>query len=321
MVGGLNVSEFQRGIRDPRNIAALQELSKQPGWWQDVLHDPSLLVGIRNEYLNIYWQGQSIFKVTFKDGQVLASTHPKYLLNPDLSGQIPLRLDQFEVGSAEGFITRTYKGSETLGKLKRAAGLFSGEEKQGVHRIATSNLNVVDVEIALPANGVADVGSLPRVDLATFENSDRVELIFWEAKTFANPEIRRAERDASDDVGASQSKKKYVADQIAKYQKVIRLHQPQIAESYAFVADNLVDIAEMSGGQRKVSDGIVRVANEPKLLAVSESNVGLIVYGYDKDQSDGRLKRLRSRLEKELVELGLNKDRLKFRGDAKGLTL
>jgi hypothetical protein len=44
--------------------------------------------------------------------------------------------------------------SGTLNKLKRAADLFSGMEKQGVHAIAQANENIIDVEIRLDATGL-----------------------------------------------------------------------------------------------------------------------------------------------------------------------
>jgi hypothetical protein len=53
--------KFNRGIRNEAFMAALAELAAQESWWRDVLHDRGLIIAVRNEYLNIYWQGQSIF--------------------------------------------------------------------------------------------------------------------------------------------------------------------------------------------------------------------------------------------------------------------
>ncbi len=47
----------------------------------------------------------------------------------------------------------------------------------------------------MSANSVAGVGTLPRVDLAAFEPADHgVNLVFWEAKTFSNPEAQVGRR-------------------------------------------------------------------------------------------------------------------------------
>ena len=301
------MSDFKRGIRDKTFLKALEKLAGQESWWRDVVMDSSLIIAVREEYLNVYWKGQSIFKVILEDGKVGASTHPKYLLNPDLSGQVPLIDDEFDLKKLETrMVTRAYEHGKTLAKLKRAAGLYSGREKEGVHAIATSNPSVVDVEIALSANGLADVGTLPRIDLAVFEpGDDEINVVFWEAKTFSNPEAKS---------GA-------VVKQIEKYQKVIAAFRPQILDSYKCVASNLIAISDMSDGQRQVSDSIRQVASNKARLVVSEANVGLIVYGFDADQRDKKGKLLSDKLAADLAKLNIDSKRMKFKGDPKGLRI
>ncbi|MGP0087791.1 MAG: hypothetical protein ACLP0B_29865 [Steroidobacteraceae bacterium] len=148
------MDQFRRGISDPF-IAALKGLAASGGWWRDVLSDPSLLIAVRNEYLNVYWHGQSIFKITPPDrqGKVKASTHPKYLLDPDLSKPVSFDGKRFLIDGLRrtGFI-ETYD-AETLNKLKRSAEPYAGGEKTGVHSIWNGNPAVVDVEIDFSAGG------------------------------------------------------------------------------------------------------------------------------------------------------------------------
>ncbi len=59
--------------------------------------------------------------------------------------------------------------SGTLSKLKRAADLFSGMEKQGVHAIVQANENIIDVEIRLDARDLDSDRDQPRIDIAAFE--------------------------------------------------------------------------------------------------------------------------------------------------------
>lgn len=66
----------------------MAELAQKPGWWQDVLQDPSLIIGIRDEEFDVYWHGQSIFHVDFEGGRVNVNTHVKYLLDPDRSDRV-----------------------------------------------------------------------------------------------------------------------------------------------------------------------------------------------------------------------------------------
>ncbi|MBR1129505.1 hypothetical protein [Bradyrhizobium iriomotense] len=301
---------FKRGIRGGEFRGALEALAQQDGWWKDVLADKSLIIGVRDEYLNVYWQGQSIFKVSFRGGKVTASTHEKYLLNPDLRDQVSLVEGKFAFGEAEPrMLTRKYEGVETLAKLKRAASLYSGREKEGVHEIATSNLSVVDVEIAINASGVPGVErNLPRMDLANFETTaNGVDLVFWEAKTFSNPELENGK----------------IAGQIKDYRTVIDLHKTEIDDSYRWVAKNLADMAQWSNPRRNVAAAISAVADGAK-LNVSSANVGLLVYDFTADQRDREDKSgktLKERVTESLAKVGVGQERIKFKGTTKGLTI
>src|SRR5665213_2524679 len=182
------VSVFKRGLSD-NFMAALAELAQKPGWWQDVLADASLIIGIRDECFDVYWNGQSLFNADFQGGRVNVNTHVKYLLDPDRSDRVALD----ENGTFHEVLTPMLAryASGTLGKLKKAADLFSGMEKQGVHAIARANENIIDVEIRLDAKDLDTKRDQPRIDIAMFEQQfDGIELVFWEAKLFANKELR-----------------------------------------------------------------------------------------------------------------------------------
>jgi hypothetical protein len=265
--------EFKRGLSEDF-IAALAELAKRPGWWQDVLADDSLMIGIRDEEFDVYWHGQSIFHADFKDRRVNVNTHVKYLLDPVLDKRVGLKEDgKFDVEKLTPMLG-SYT-SATLSKLKKAADLFSGLEKQGVHAIVKANENIVDVEITLDAIGLDTKRRHPRMDIAAFEQRpEGVKLVFWEAKLFINPEVRAQ--------GLASPK---VVGQIEEYKKVLRERPTGVTSSYERVAKNLVQIAEMSGGVRKVGPAIRTVADgEKKLTMDSPANVGLVIFGFDDDQ-------------------------------------
>ncbi|GAB9140189.1 hypothetical protein [Bradyrhizobium diazoefficiens] len=301
---------FRRGIRNESFLKALEALAQQDSWWRDVLADNSLIIGIRDEYLNVYWQGQSIFRVSFKAGTVTASTHQKYLLNPGIKGQISLIGGSFDLSkAAETMLTRDYEGVTTLERLKKAAALYSGREKEGVHEIAISNPTIVDVEIAINAAAVSDVlRKLPRMDVASFEKADTgVDLVFWEAKTFSNPELETGE----------------VVKQVKEYRAVIAAHHADIAESYSCVAKNLLDMGKWSNGSRPIAQTTRDVAAGAK-INVTGTTIGLLVYDFTADQRDREDKdgnTLRKKLEKLFEQNELGIDRFRFKGTAKGLAL
>ena len=262
------MGDFRRGLSD-KFIAALEGLAQNTGWWQDVLADPSLIIGIRDEYFDVYWHGQSLFNVNFRGGKVNANTHVKYLLDPDRSDHVGLdKNGNFHEVLTPMLVSYT---SGTLSKLKRAADLFSGMEKHGVHAIVRANENIIDVEIRLDAMGLDSDRNQPRIDIAAFEQRpDCVELVFWEAKLFVNKELRAA--------GPAP-----VVKQIKEYQQVLQARQLDVLSSYRRVAKNLVAIAQMSG-TRGVGSAIRAVADGEELTMSSTAKVGLVIFGFDADQ-------------------------------------
>ena len=139
------MTQFRKGIGD-LFVDALKGLAASGGWWRDVLADTSLLIAVRDESLNVYWHGQSIFKITYSNRKVHASTHPKYLLDPDISKLVSFNGERFEIEELRrtGLI-ETYEAT-TLNKLKRSAERYAVGEKIGVHSIVHDNPSVVDVE-------------------------------------------------------------------------------------------------------------------------------------------------------------------------------
>jgi hypothetical protein len=299
------VGVFKRGLSD-NFMVALAELAQKPGWWHDVLADASLIIGIRDECFDVYWNGQSLFNAEFEGGRVNVNTHVKYLLDPDRSDRVALNENGAFREVSTPMLARYASG--TLSKLKRSADLFSGMEKQGVHAIAQANENIIDVEIRLDAKDLDTKRDQPRIDIAAFEQrSDFVELVFWEAKLFANKELRA--------FGSAEPK---VVGQINDYKKVLQTRQTEVISSYRRVAKNLFTIAEMSGGRRKVGPAIRAVADGGELRMGSLVNVGLAIFGFDADQkADGGIGHQHYEKLKDL----LGKDSVRRRGDADGWKL
>ena len=205
-----------------RFIRGLAAEAKKGGWWADVLADRELIVATRGDSLNVYWRGQSIFRVVESLAGLAITTHEKYLLDPTLRSQVPLAADgsfQIEKLLERGFIKK-YEGKETLRKLKKASEHFFGLEKAGCHEIAVKNGSVVDCEIAFPGfidtNDDSETDS-GRIDFACFQEfGDGVRLVFWEAKHYSNKELRADLRtDALPPV----------CDQIQRYKKFVVSHQ------------------------------------------------------------------------------------------------
>src|ERR1700738_3693890 len=88
------MAKFERYL-SKELMKALGTLSQSGGgatnWWQNVLASQDLRLGIRAGYLNVYAQGQSVFKVGSsnssgldREGKPQIELHYKYLLKPRL---------------------------------------------------------------------------------------------------------------------------------------------------------------------------------------------------------------------------------------------
>jgi hypothetical protein len=299
------MNDFKRGLSE-KNVDALRRAAEAETWWRDVLADKSLMIAVRHEYLNVYWQGQSIFLIEFPGGKVSTSTHAKYLLNPELSEQVPLVNGTFDLTKLlPKALTEKYE-DHTLKNLKKAAAYYANDEKKGVHALATANSSIIDVEIAFPNGGHAKGEKLPRADVAAVEKKgDGARLVFWEAKLYTNKELW------------AHGDKIPVVEQIGRYKTAVATHRAALLDSYRRVASNLKAIEEMSNGTRKCGEEIELVAANPEALTVGDPvDVGLIVFDYDAAQREVWQKQ-----SGKLIEAGIDKTRLKARGDANGIKL
>ncbi|MGW9819318.1 hypothetical protein ACUXK4_001882 [Methylorubrum extorquens] len=199
-------TKFDRSL----SSAALDYLRSMPSWWRDVLNhryrdgqvERSLLIALRAGYLNVYAEGQSILKIAFDtrvEGlpPVRARINRKYVFGPQVKDDY-LIFDGARIRDpADPTFTQDYLGPEAITRWVEAARLYRVKEKEGVARIMENNPNVIDVEMALPANepppGEAKVAR--RMDIVALERASNAEeaplrLAFYEAKLFRNSELR-----------------------------------------------------------------------------------------------------------------------------------
>lgn len=283
------------------------------GWWRDVLDDQTLIVALRGSYLNVYWKGQSIFKVEPATLGLKATTHEKYLLDPRLSRQVRFDGTAFDVAELEGKAFLREYGRGSLARMKRAAEIYSGEEKTGCHLIALANPTVIDVEVAIPGTvekGEAGAVVSPRIDILALERlgDDLARLVFWEAKAFKNPEL-----------GRSRSKTPApVLSQIASYGAILETSRSEIERSYARLCGDLCAIRTAAG---QVCDPVVRdVAEGRRTITLGEApQVNLLVFGFNaRQRSHPEWQAHSKELKGELAKRG---SRLRAVGNPRGARL
>jgi hypothetical protein len=285
---------FKRGISEDF-VKALK------GWnhWEEIIKDPDLFVAIRDEYINIYFQGCSLFKISWNE-ELLFETHYKYLVRP--SWKNPYVSWQGDTPAIKDRVNEILIDKLNVDSLKKSSSWYAEAEKEGIHKILRSNKNVVDVEVALsPESEVETVSEdqkgrskrvADRIDFAAIQKKDgRPCIVFFEAKRFDNGELKAKEGEPR------------AFHQIGKYQKFIKDNESAIGTSYPRVCKNLVDLAPNR------YDQLVRdAADSPEALTV-DSEVRLVVFGYDKDEDEGDVwnkhkKRLRDHFKDRLLLKG-----------------
>lgn len=278
------MNSFKRGISNQDFITALKEEYNTGGWWQGIVDDKELFIAIRNEYINVYYKGNSLLKLSFVNGEFLAETHYKYLIRPNVKPFL------IKTSANMAFIPNGTKGVldnylihnlSEIKSIKTASASYSGTEKEGIQKIILSNDNIVDLEIALTQEAEEDEmnpeqgrkSSAKRIDFAALQKKDSYyELIFFEAKDFSNKDLR-----------AKGSAVPEVIQQINNYEKLLNQYQEDIINSYRLVCSNLCEILPNNLHKKMilgVAEGAsMKVNVEPRL----------VVFGFDEDQGEGSI--------------------------------
>lgn len=273
------MSDFKRGIANPDFIAALNKEYNAGGWWRKIVDDKELFIGIRNEYINVYYKGNSLFKLSY-NGQLVAETHYKYLVRPDANPCLVKTSNGMSfTHDANQFAIRNLDEIESI---KKASAAYSGIEKEGIQKIIQSNDNIIDLEIALTNEALRDEmepeaekkrSTAKRIDFAALQKkNDFYEVVFFEAKHFSNNELR-----------AQGNAKPKVIDQISLYKDLLKAFEEEMTQSYSKVCRNLREILPDSESTRAIDN-----ITDGKPLKIN-LKPRLVIFGFDEDQKQGKV--------------------------------
>lgn len=288
----MSVNIFKRGL-NTKLLELLAAARNSNSWWKSIVDDKDLFIAIRDDYLNVYYQGNSLMKISESSGKLICDIHYKYLLSPSHSKPYVKFEDSLAVNfgaESRASLLANELTSKTISDLKKAAKVYGGEEKEGVHKIMLSNENIIDTEIAFSVKDEnSDQTTAKRIDFAALRTgaNGQNEIVFYEAKHYSNSEL------------FAQTGEPKVVGQIRVYeQEYIEKMQAEIISAYSQYFD---DFQKITG----TSLGTAPVAVNP--------NVRLVIFGFDQDQKEGsnfnrRINKLKKYLEDEYILL---------KGDAK----
>ena len=175
----LLMSTFNRGL-DDAFVDALNKEYDKDGWWRAFVGDKDVFLAIRENYVNAYYRGCSLLRLSWEAGAFVGEVHYKYLLRPSASNEYVKVVDgRANLDNAK---SRFLDDIGEIDSLKKAATPYAGDEKTGVHNILSANNNILDVEIAF-GKDESDTGA-PRLDFAAIRKSGKeAKVVFFEAKT------------------------------------------------------------------------------------------------------------------------------------------
>lgn len=296
---------FSRGLNDGLVEALNREYGKEDGWWRKLVDDKDTFVAIRDDRVNVYCRGCSLAEVWMESGKVVGQTHYKYLLRPTVDAAsreyVPFDSAGYQLGESAARALFVESPAE-VDALKGASRPFAGDEKIGVHEIIGANPNILDVEIALGMRGTRVRGaSAPRIDFATLHVSEKGgQVVFFEAKTFANHKALRKRKDTPE-----------VVSQIESYERLLKASRSLIEESYERVCCNLRDLDGIRDRHPNRDRMLQSIQGKP--LTIDEQP-RLVVFGFDNDQKRGGEWR---RHRDKLFDM-LGRERVLLKGSSKG---
>jgi len=283
---------FNRGLRQ-EFVDRLNELYHADGWWRGLVDDKDLFIAIRDNCVNVYFQGCSVLKLSWSPSKraITREIHYKYLLKPSVRGSPYIGFDEAGPILPSDPNCLFLDGLDNVDEMKRAVMPYAGIEKRGVHDVVVRgrNSNVVDLEVAISAGT-----SVPRIDLAAIhkdtDHPGSSKLVFYEAKHFQNKELR----SGTDTIP--------VVDQIGRYSRLLNENHNALVDSYRQVCRNL---SELEGVVQpgSVRHSLLRDIATGSVELLIDDQPRLIAFGFDMDQRDGKIwGRHAERLRDELTE-------------------
>ena len=219
-----------------------------------------------------------------RENRLIGEVHHKYLMQEKPTGSY--YVDIFRKPTADCL--------STILSIKQASTKYAGVEKTGVHAVCMNEADVLDVEIAFtrchpPIHG--RTGELDRLDYLKLEmQNGKPMLVFYEAKTIANSEIKAKDRP-------------HVLDQMDGYTKTLTGHANEIVRSYNMVCDNIREL---------------RIRRKGNLIGMVQNNLTvdniddlprLIIFGYDKSKESSSWGGHYEKLKKELGDRVILRER------------
>tara|TARA_B100000315_G_C14461457_1_gene533933 strand:- start:53 stop:916 length:864 start_codon:yes stop_codon:yes gene_type:complete len=266
---------FKRYI-NPKLLTELQTEKLYKNKLYSDCKSQKVFLAIRNENIDFYYKGGRLFEF---DKQRF-HTHLKYASVIPKKGKDYLTEEELSKPDAKYKLTSDFINSYP--RIKENCANYSGVEARGVSYLyhkhsyleKCNNVVVLDIEISFESLNINKKKKQDRIDILLL-NKKSQELQFVEAKHYSNKEIWS-------------TKTPKVMSQIERYEEQIKNRKTEIISEYTEYIKVLNHLFNIS-------------LPIPKIIA---EKVPLLIFGFDRDQQNGRLK--------DLITLNKKYSKIKF---------
>ena len=231
MAGGLNKGTFAN--LNPKDELFEEIKKQQPEWWEIFREDKELYIHIRKDnYINVYYNGGSVARIEFKNGDFSAKIHKKYFpFESDLSN-VAKNSKYIEVDIRD--IAKNLKDIKNNIKIHYSDWNLKSEGR--AEKWLQSKLILKDPNRYIDSQFAYNDEKLLIIDLV--ELSPDGKLSFTELKRLSDDRLE------SEIIGQMETYKKFVSDNdffiVAYYKKLIQLRRE--LQLYApFISDIILN--------------------------------------------------------------------------------
>lgn len=236
----------------------MDALKQHPLWLNKIKNDKEVFLAIRNERVDFYHKGGLLFSFDKKGFK----THVKYASVSTSNKQEYITENLLSKYNLVGEFEPIYD------RIKENCAQFSGIESSGVSSLyhsnsylSNNNVVVLDIEISFHSNNAENKHD--RIDILLFDKESQ-KLKFVEAKHYSNSEI-----------WAKNSTPKVIS-QLKRYHGQVVEKSSEILMAYSSYIECI----------NALTDSFLPVPLE------LDTDVMLLIFGFDIDQKNGRLKNL-----------------------------
>jgi len=215
------IKAYEKTI-DDYMIERLNNLYKEKGsWWQTIVDEEQVFILVRKNALHVLIKGARLFKITMDKQNLVCETNKEHWL-PEHRNDSKRTNSQYIRIEGEELMNNYDRIIENIQNVHE-----KDKERQCCHTISMNIKEIVEREVGLviEKSETSSRNKPQFVDLQAVSSDSK--MVFLEVKLLSNIEIIPPEMRPD-----GNQPKKYVVDQLEKYEDIIKSHKQKIIDAY-----------------------------------------------------------------------------------------